>query len=189
MSAAAAETGTIVLRDGAEIAYRPISASDQAALQRFHAKLSDRSIHQRFFCAMPALGDAQAHDFTHVDGVDRFALVALDPAAPAEIVAVVRFDRDRGGDRAECAGIVADQWQGRGLGTALTRRLVEAAARGVRRFDAIVLPDNAQMLGLLRDLALPEQIVHDGMVERVEVGLLAATSSLDGVPAILPPFR
>ena len=76
---AAAETGTIVLRDGTEIAYRPISASDQAALQRFHARLSDRSIHQRFFCAMPALGDAQAHDFTHVDGVDRFALVALDP--------------------------------------------------------------------------------------------------------------
>jgi ribosomal protein S18 acetylase RimI-like enzyme len=177
MFATAAETGTIVLRDGTEIAYRPISASDQAALQRFHAKLSDRSIHQRFFCAMPALGDAQAHDFTHVDGVDRFALVALDPAAPTEIVAVVRFDRDHGDDHAEYAGIVADQWQGLGLGTTLTKHLVEAAvARGVRRFDAIVLSDNAQMLGLLRDLSLPERITHDGMVEQVDIGLLAEPS-------------
>ena len=90
---------------------------------------------------------------------------------------MVRFDRDHGDDRAEYAGIVADQWQGRGLGTALTRHLVDAAtARGVRRFDAIVLPDNARMLGLLHDLALPEQIVHDGMVERVDVGLGAGTS-------------
>jgi RimJ/RimL family protein N-acetyltransferase len=168
------EAGTLSLRDGTAVPFRPIEPGDQAALQAFHRRLSDRSVHQRFFCAKPELGERQAYDFTHVDGRDRFALVAVHPLDPGKIIAAVRFDREAEGDRAEYAGVVADEWQGLGLGTALTRRLVAAAvSRGIRRFQAIVLPDNLRMLGLLRDLALPERITFDGgEFEIVEVGPL-----------------
>jgi RimJ/RimL family protein N-acetyltransferase len=99
----------------------------------------------------------RANYFTHLDGTNRFALVALDPEQPDAIIAVVRFDRDGGTDRAEYAAVVADRWQGQGLGLALTRRLIAAAGRrGIRRFYALVLPENARMFHLFRDLHLPE---------------------------------
>src|SRR3712207_7766276 len=78
--------------------------------------------------------------------MNRFALVALDPERPKEIIAVVSFDREGTTDRAEYAAAVEDRWQGKGLGLALTRRLIEAALkRGIRVFTGVVLPENAQI--------------------------------------------
>ena len=75
---------------------------------------------------------------------------------------MVSFDREGSTQRAEYAAEVEDRWQGRGLGLALTRRLIEAALkRGVRTFTAIVLPQNRGMLHLFRDLGLPERLRYD----------------------------
>jgi RimJ/RimL family protein N-acetyltransferase len=176
MTAETPETGTLALLDGTEVPYRPIGPPDQTALQRFHTRLSDRSVYQRFFGPRPWLSDDLARYFTHLDGIDRFALIALDPTAPEEIAAVVRFDREPGTDRAEYAAVVADRWQGHGLGLALTRRLIDAARRrGVRSFYALVLPENRPMLNLLGDLKLPEQIRHQDGVERIDVTLVPET--------------
>lgn len=178
MTAETPESGTITLPDGTEVPYRPIAPADQIALQHFHTRLSDRSIHQRFFGPRPWLSDEMAHYFTHLDGIDRFALISLDPTAPEEITAVVRFDREPGTDRAEYAAVVADHWQGHGLGLALTHRLIAAARRrGVRSFYALVLPENRRMLNLLRDLNLPEHIHHQDGVERIDVTLTDELSS------------
>jgi RimJ/RimL family protein N-acetyltransferase len=166
------DEGFVSLLDGTPIRYRPIAPADAPALQRFHSRLSARSVYQRFFGVMPALGDVQAHRFTNVDGYDRVALVALDPETPGELIGVARFDRDAGTGIAEYAAIVADRWQGRGLGLGLTRRLIEAARRrGVTSFYALVLPENARMLNLLRDLGLPERIRYRDGYERIEVDL------------------
>lgn len=120
-----------------------------------------------------SLGATQARDLTELDGVDRFALVALDPEAVGEIIGVVRFDHEVGTDRAEYAAIVGDDWQGLGLGLALTRRLIAAArARGVATFRAFVLPQNARMLSLLHALGLPLTTTYHEGVERIDVDLL-----------------
>jgi len=63
----------------------------------------------------------------NVDGMHRFALVALDPERPQEIIAVVSFDREGDTDRAEYAAAVEDRWEG--VGIALTRRLIEGALK------------------------------------------------------------
>lgn len=189
MDTSSQDTGTIDLTDGTAVHFRPIHPTDAAALQRFHARLSKQSIYQRFFSYQPTLGDTQARYFTELDGVQRFALVALDPNEPGEIAGVVRFERDPGTDRAEYAAIVADRWQGRGLGLALTKQLIESARRrGVRAFYALVLFENARMLNLLRDLNLPERIEWEHDVERVEILLdqphdveLQAVASAQGV--------
>ncbi len=146
------------LRDGTAVPVRPIRPDDAAALQRFHSRLGEQTIYRRFFAAVPQLSDLLAAYFTHLDAQDREALVALDPDAPAEIIAVVRFDRTPGTDRAEYAAVVADAWQHRGLGLALTRALLEVArARGIAHFDAYVLPENHPMLALFGRLGLPLQ--------------------------------
>ena len=136
------------------------------------ARSSERSIELRFFGPMRELSKEKARRFAEVDGVDRFALVALDPEDEGEIVAVVRYEREAGTDGAEYAALVEDRFQGRGLGIGLTRHLIEAAReRGIRRLHALVMRENAGMLHLLRSLDLPERKRWEGGAEHIEIDL------------------
>ena len=169
--------GTLSLPSGVEVPFRLIRPDDVPALRRFHTRLSEKSIHLRFFGSLEELPEAKANYFAHVDGVDHLAFVALDPDNPDEIIALVRYDRGPGSDRAEYSALVEDHWQGHGVGIGLTRRLVdEARAKGVRFFYAMVMGNNTRMLELLRHLDLPEQErVEDG-IKHVEVELVPKAS-------------
>jgi GNAT superfamily N-acetyltransferase len=113
---------------------------------------------------MKELSDKQARYFASTDGSDHFGLVAIDPEDPNEIIAVVRYARKPGDERAEYAALVEDRWQGQQIGTRLTHRLIEGARdNGVRFFYAPVKGENKRMLNVLQHLDLPEQ-------ERVEDG-------------------
>ena len=160
------------MADGTCVGVREVRPEDASALKRLVGRLSERSVRLRYFGPMKELSDAQARRFAEVDGVDRFALVALDPEDGGEIVAVVRYEREGGSDAAEYAALVEDRMQGRGVGLSLTRGLVEAAReRGIRRLHAYVLPENGAMLGLLRKLGLPERVRWEEGVDLVEVDL------------------
>jgi len=76
---------------------------------------------------MKELSDEKARYFASTDGADHFGLVALDPYDPNEIIAVVRYARKPGDERAEYAALVEDRWQGQGVGASLTHRLIEVA--------------------------------------------------------------
>jgi RimJ/RimL family protein N-acetyltransferase len=165
-------SGVLTLRDGTCVRVREIRAEDAAALQRLVGRSSERSIELRFFGPMKELSDEKARRFAEVDGVDRFALVALDPGDEDEIVAVVRYERERDTDGAEYAALVEDRFQGRGLGIGLTRRLIEAAReRGIGRLHALVLRENMRMLALLRSLELPEHKRWENGLEHIEIDL------------------
>src|SRR3954471_1607962 len=104
--------------------------------------------------------------FTEVDQHDHVALVAFDPESE-RMVGVARFVRDKDPVVAEAAITVADDWQGRGLGTLLLQRLSERGREeGVQRFSALVLARNDDMLDLLRGLG-PTKVVSrsQGAVE------------------------
>jgi GNAT superfamily N-acetyltransferase len=171
------ESGSVELLDGTSVAYHAIAPENASALQRFHHRLSERSIYLRFFAAKPELSDREAGYFTNVDGINRFALVAVDPERPQEIIGVVSFDREGTTERAEYAAAVEDRWQGRGLGLALTRRLIDAALkRDIRVFTGVLLPENTRMLNLLRDLGLPERMRYEDGIEYVEIELSSQRS-------------
>ena len=163
---------TFTLSNGPEIPFRTIRPGDAPALQRVHSRCSERTIYLRFFGSLEELPEEKARFFAHVDGVDHLAFVALDPDDPDEIIALVRYDREPGSERAEYAALVEDRWQGHGVGIDLTRRLVdEARAKGVRFFYAMVMGKNMSMLELLRHLDLPEHERREDGVKRVEVEL------------------
>ena len=166
------ETRELTLTDGAAVPVRAIQPADAPALQRLYGRLSERSIHLRFFGYMKKLPDWMARHLACVDGVDRFALVALDPDDQDEIIAVVRFDGEVGTDKAEYAALVEDRWQGRGLGLSMTRRLIVVARdRGVRCLYGVVMRGNKPMLGLLRRLDLPrrERLEKDARMVEIEL--------------------
>ena len=171
----------LTLPSGGEVPSRVIHPEDAPALQRVHARCSQRTIYLRFFGSMKKLSDEQALYFASTDGVDHLGLVALDPEDPNEIIAVVRYARKPGNERAEYAALVEDSWQGRGIGAALTHRLIdEARGNRVRSFYAPVKAGNKRMLNILRHLDLPEQErVEDGE-KMVEIGLIYEESQRTG---------
>ena len=157
---------------GYEVPFRVVRPDDASALQRVHARCSERTIHLRFFGSMKELSDKKARYFASTDGVNHFGLVALDPDDPDEIVAIVRYAREPGDEKAEYAGLVEDRWQGHGVGAGLTRRLIDAAKEnGVRFFYALVMGENTRMLKVFRHLGLPERERFEEGAKRVEVVL------------------
>ncbi len=163
---------TLTLPSGVEIPFRVVRPDDAPALQRLHARCSERTIYLRFFGSMEKLSDEKARYFASTDGVDHFGLVALDPQDQSEIIAVVRYARKPGDERAEYAALVEDRWQGQGVGASLTHRLIEVArGNGVRFFYAFVKGENKRMLNVLRHLDLPEHERVENGEKIVEVGL------------------
>ena len=145
----------VVLRDGSTVHVRPVRAEDEAAVRAFLGGLSERSRWLRFFSGFPDL-DHAARWAVRADYDRRYGLVAT-AGAGGLVVAHAGYEREEGHpDRAEIAFAVADDHQGRGLGTILLGQLAEvAAAAGVTAFRAEVLPENHQMIQLFRDSGFP----------------------------------
>src|SRR5918994_3104221 len=114
------KNGTINLPSGVDVPFRLIQPEDVPALQRFHGRLSEKTIYLRFFGSLKELPKEKARFFAHVDGVDHLAFVALNPDDPDEIIALVRYDREPNSEKAEYATPVEDRWQDHGVGIALT---------------------------------------------------------------------
>lgn len=110
--------------------------------------------------------------FTDLDHRDHEAVGAIEPAGGGGI-GIARFVRDRpGGESAEAAVAVADEWQGRGLGWVLLERLAARAQElGVREFTASLLTTNRAMLGLFARLGRSEVDNEGGTTARLNVCL------------------
>lgn len=153
----------VATRDGTVVRLRPIRPDDDARLVAFHAGLSPRSVYLRFFSVHPLLSAAEVHRFTHVDYVDRLALVA---EVDDRLVAVGRYDRLPGTSTAEIAFVVDDAFQSQGLGTLLVDELAAAARRhGITEFQADTLADNVLMVDVFHHSGFPvSSTFEDGIV-------------------------
>ena len=155
----------MALSDGTSVHVRAIRPGDADALRAFHSRLSPESIVLRFFGPHPRLSDAEVERFTHVDGIDRVALVA---ERDAQLVAVARYDRSPGGAEAEVAFVVDDAFQGHGLGTVLLQHLANTArSRGLRYLVADTLSENFRMLRVFRDAGFARTFTRNSEVMHV----------------------
>ena len=172
MTAGETASATTLLIDGKALRIRPIQPDDTPALQVMHRGLSERTVYQRFFAVLPELSPQQADRFTHVDGAQRFALVAEAP--DGSLVAVGRYDRLAPDlQHAEVAVVVADAYQHHGLGTALVAMLrAHARAAGVTAFIADVLSTNYAMHRTFKD-----------------AGLVATSASDHGIAHLVMPLN
>ena len=145
----------LVLRDGSVASVRPAMPADVAALRQFFESLSVVSRYQRFLTAgePPDSVIARLSDSTDpsraltfvVERAGGSAGQGLRVIATASYIAITA-------ETAEVAFAVADDFQGKGLGTALLERLaVAASGRGFRRFQATTLEHNTGMLEVFRD--------------------------------------
>ena len=150
----------VVLADGGSVHVRPIRPSDGAALESFHATLSDESVRRRYFGPKRSLSAAEVE---HLTTVDHDARVALIVEQRGRVVAVARYERVPSSPMdAEVAFVVTDELQGCGIGSILLAHLAAAArAVGINRFLAVVLPENRQMLSVFRAAGFDERTHWD----------------------------
>ena len=154
------------LEDGTEVILRPIRPEDEGLIVRFHAKLSEKSIFQRYFHLL-SFDQRIAHDrlvkVCFADYDREIALVAerCDPEGQLEILAVGRLRKEHLVNDAELAVLIVDEYQGRGLGTEISRCLIEIArTEKLDRVIVDVLGQNRQMLDVCRGLGF--HLTHEG---------------------------
>ncbi len=135
---------------GTKAKIRPLRPSDERLLREFFYGLSAETVSQRFIAPLKSLTPPQVQELCLLDYDSKMALAAFERFGEDErMVAVARYALDRASGDAEVALAVADDRQGRGLGTWLLRRIREVAReRGVRGFVGYVRADNVRMLNL-----------------------------------------
>jgi GNAT superfamily N-acetyltransferase len=188
------------LRDGTSVLIRPVVPDDKERLARGFRRLSSQSRLRRFGAAMSDLSRDRLRYLTEIDYENHMAWLAVDPVSPERpALGVARFVRlqDEPGV-AEAAVVVADEYQGRGLGTLLLGVLgVGAVASGIRAFRAYVNTENRPMLEILRDLGGTVELEEPGMY-RVDLELPEDPKDLPDTPTgrvfkavarrVLPPL-
>jgi len=167
-----------VLGDGTAVCMRPIRPDDKERLRIAFAGLSARSVYQRFLYRKKELAADDLRRLTEIDFRDHVGIVLTVAAGGDErLIAVGRYVRVvSGGDSAEVAFTVADDYQHRGAATLLLRELVAIArADGVREFVALVLSHNRGMLEVFRCSKLPLQEAFVGGLRQVVLTLDTGT--------------
>jgi ribosomal protein S18 acetylase RimI-like enzyme len=136
------------------IATRPVRPDDEKRFYRLWPRLSRETVYRRFHAPVHRLPAETVRRLVEVDHDLREAVVA---EIGGEVLGVARYDRSpTDPSTAEFAIVVADAWQGVGLGRQLLSQLVALAAeRGVRTLTATVQPDNDRVIGLIRRM-LPD---------------------------------
>lgn len=135
-----------LLQDGSVATIRPVTGADRAGLTALYDHVSDDSLRLRFFSAGHQNG---RHYVDHVLA-SRSEVLALVAVQEGEILGTASAEVD--GDHAEIAFLVADRCHGNGVGTLLLEHLAAwSRERGIVRFTAEVLAENALMLQVFTD--------------------------------------
>jgi GNAT superfamily N-acetyltransferase len=153
-------TSDVTTEDGTRLHLRGIRPDDAHGLMKFHESLSETSLYRRYFFTHPKLSELEVERLTCVDNVDRLALVVEDGDL---LVAVARYERTPQTNEAEIAFVVADEYQGHGIGTFLLERLADAArTRGIKRFLAYTLSENRIMMKVFTDSGFSLTTTREG---------------------------
>jgi len=133
----------VALHDGRSVRVRPLRRSDREMYRDAVAGLSPRSRYLRFAAPMPRISERLLEQMMDLDGDRHVAYAALTPDETA-VVGVARFVRTADDPQvAEVAIAIADEWQGRGMGSLLVAALVDRAREsGLRSLTATMLSEN-----------------------------------------------
>jgi acetate---CoA ligase (ADP-forming) len=168
----------VLLRDGSTLRLRSPKAADTNALIDFLEHLSEESLYSRFH-GHPTVEERLAEPFLDPDWHERGHLIGeLD----GRVIALASYVRLRDPSSAEVAFLVSDEYQRRGIGTRLLERLAErAAAVGIERFVAVVLPSNRQMLKVFEAVGFEGTRTYDSGTVEVEFRIAATEAYLERV--------
>lgn len=137
---------------------RPVSPQDASEVRAFYESLSADTLWLRYFVTTPPLERRDINWFVNVDHHDHVALVAVVTWGGVDCIIgearSIRYAEDP--ETAEAAVVVADAWQGRGIGSRLVAELAAAAVRtGVQRWRVVRLAENVAAARVFERVGAP----------------------------------
>ncbi len=175
---AGALPGEFLLRDGTPALIWPLLSSDARTLREGFRHMSPESRRSRFLSPLSDLDGPMLKLLVDgVDGVHHIALVLVvfPPDGPEQPVGVARLVQYPGDPAsADIAVTVVDQWQGRGVGAALVRALMQRRPPVIKQLRTVAEADNQASLALLAGAGrVSSSVTRRGVVD-VTVELPAA---------------
>jgi acetyltransferase len=142
---------TVLIRRGRTALLRPIRPEDEPLHEEMFKTFSPQTRRFRFFSPVKESHEMLAR-YTQIDYDREIAIIAeLNEGNRKKMAGVVRLIADPYNETAEYAIVIGDPWHNQGLGTAMTRYILEIARmRGIKKVYAYVLDDNSAMLDLFR---------------------------------------
>ena len=144
----------VSLKNGQSALLRAIRPEDEPLEAEMFTLLSKETVYFRFFGYVPHVTHELLTRFTQIDYDREMAIIAEiqeKPGSPPRMAGVVRLVGDAWNENAEYAIVVADPWQGQGLGSKMTDFILEIAKeRGIRKIYASVLSNNEGMIGIFQ---------------------------------------
>jgi len=136
------------------VTIRPLRPDDVGIEREFVSGLSDETRYNRLLGGAIKVTEEYIRRLTHLDWSREVALAAITMLGDAEtIIGVARYVIDDSGTDCEFAIVLADAWQGRGIGRRMLAKLVSVARlRGLKRIYGEILSTNNAMLGTVRKL-------------------------------------
>lgn len=166
---------SVQLTDGAEVVLRAATAADAPLVAALHARCSPQTRSLRSLPTRPVLSAAVLRQLIGTDGSVSMLAVTPDGGAAIGLANLIRTPPAT----AEVALLVEDAWQGRGVGTALTRKLVELArADQLTEIVAVSQVGNGALTRVLRRAGLRPR----GRLEGGALRVSATLQSDDPVP-------
>ena len=155
------------LRDGTQVLLRPIRPEDEPIEAELIKNLSEESKRFRFFYVIKDITHEMLVRFCNIDYDREMAIIAeyTDSSGKRRNVGVGRLIMDPSRKRGEFAVVVADDFQGKGLGTKLVDMLIQIAdEKGLETIYGIVMPENTKMIELCRKMGFdirytPEEVI------------------------------
>ena len=162
------QTRVLVAKHAPTLLVRPLRHGDVPTVRGLFERLGERSRRTRFNGPKPCLSVPELRQLASVDST-HYVLVAYVEGDP-QAVAIARLVRE--GSSAEIAFAVADEYQQRGIGSALAAELVtDARAAGITEITALVSSDNPAAVALLRRIAGALDIRREGPELSISVAI------------------
>ncbi len=135
-------------KDGLEIRFRPIKASDEDMMRRLFYQFSDESKYLRYFARVSTMPHQEMQKYVNIDYRSTLSIVGIvSKNRSEEIIAEARYSYYPKEKTYELAFIVDEEYQGKGISTFMAEYLVKIAReRGLAALCANVLPENKKML-------------------------------------------
>jgi acetyltransferase len=143
----------IVVEDGDSATIRPIRPEDEPLIYDLFKSLSDETIKFRFGQHLTDMPHEQLVRYCQLDYEREIAFVALisENSHRERIIADVRIIRMPDLETAELAILVADEWQGHGIGTTLIDYCIQVAREsGIKTLWMEIMRSNSRMLHLAK---------------------------------------
>ncbi len=166
------------LKDGTEVLLRPIRPEDEPMEAELISGLSDETSRFRFFQPIRNITHEMLVRFCNIDYDREMAIIAeYTEGGKKRNIGVGRLITEPGEKRAEFAVVVADDFQGKGLGIKLVDMLIGIGEeKGLETIYGFLLPDNRRMMALCRTLGFEVKYGPDEIVVELDLTSLARPS-------------